>query len=221
MKKCLEELVEQGPQNEIDAVGVGNFIPDTPDDEQNQNREEALSDTVLEIEKRVIDRKYVPDVISVENGDDESEKKVDPVEGELDEDWVHVDDPVDPVDPPRPPQPVDYVEGTEKTISAPKEIKPSKFMYICSNPDEGKYMVDFIPSDDSDSGKLSFFLSGETEAYKAELIAASQIGGSDLKIQENSLVGLHFEKGQHIRINLQIAHKDYCSMEVKAYVNKK
>jgi hypothetical protein len=74
---------------------------------------------------------------------------------------------------------------------------------------------------DSDNGKLSFFLSGETEAYKAELIAASQIGGSDLKIQENSLVGLHFEKGQHIRINLQIAHKDYCSMEVKAYVNKK
>jgi hypothetical protein len=221
MKKCLEELVEQGPQNEIDAVGVGNFIPDTPDDEQNQNREEAISDTVLEIEKRVIDRKYVPDVISVENGDDESEKKVDPVEGEQDEDWVHVDDPIDPIDPPRPPQPVDYVDGTEKTINAPKEIKPSKFMYICSNPDDGQYMVDFIPSEDSDNGKLSFFLSGETEAYKAELVNAKQIGGSDLKIQENSLVGLHFEKGQHIRINLQIAHKDYCSMEVKAYVNKK
>ena len=36
-----------------------------------------------------------------------------------------------------------------------------------------------------------------------------------------SLINLHFEKGQHIRINLQLAHKDYCSMEVKAYVNKK
>ena len=220
MKKCLEELVEQGSQNAIDAVGVGNFIPDTPDDEKNQNREEAISDTVLEIEKRVIERKYVPDVVSVENGDDESEKKVDPVDGESDEDWVHKKD-GDHVDPPRPPQPVDYVDGTEKTISTPKEIKPSKFMYICNNPDEGRYMIDFIPSDDSDKGKLSFFLSGETEAYKAELVSASQIGGSELKIQDNSLINLHFEKGQHIRINLQLAHKDYCSMEVKAYVNKK
>ena len=31
-----------------------------------------------------------------------------------------------------------------------------------------------------------------------QLVTASQIGGSDLKIQENSLVGLLFEKGQQI-----------------------
>lgn len=221
MKKCLEELVEQGSQNEMDAVGVGNFIPDAPDDEKNQNKEEAISDTVLEIEKRVIDRKYIPDIVSVENGDDESEKKVDPVDGELDEDWVHEEPKNPPIDPPRPPQPVDYVDGTEKTASTPKEIKPSKFMFICNNPDEGKYMVDFIPSEDSDNGTLSFFLSGETEAYKAELVSASQIGGSGLIIRDNSVTGLRFEKGQHIRMNLQITHKDYCSMEVKAYVNKK
>ncbi len=221
MKKCLEELVEQGPQNEIDAVGVGNFIPDTPDDEKNQNKEEAISDTVLEIEKRVIERKYIPDVVSVDNGDDESEKNVDPIDGDSDEDWVHEEPSDPPINPPRPAQPVDYVDGTQKTVNAPKEIKPSKFMYICSNPDEGRYMVDFIPSEDSENGKLTFFLSGETEAYKAVLVSASQIGGSELKIKDNSLVELHFEKGQHIRINLQLAHKDYCSMEVKAYVNKK
>ncbi len=219
MKKCLEELVEQGPQNAIDAVGVGNFIPDTPDDENNQNREDVISDVVLEIEKRVIERKYIPDVISVENGDDDSEKKVDPIDGMSDEDWLHKD-PHPHIDPPRPPQPVDYIEGTEKNISAPKEIKPSKFMYICSDPDDGKYMVDFVPSEDSNNGKLSFYLSGETEAYKAELVGAIQIGGSELKINENSLIGLRFEKDKHIRINLQLAHKDYCSMEVKAYVNK-
>lgn len=221
MKKCLEELVEQGPQNEIDAVGVGNFIPDTPDDEKNQNREEAISDVVIEIEKRVIERKHIPDVASVETGDDESTRKVDPIDGEEDEDWLHGEGGGDHVDPPRPPQPVDYIDGTKKDIGASKEIKPSKFMYICSDPDEGKYMVDFIPSEDSDLGKLSFFLSGETEAYKAELISATQIGGSALNICGNSLTDLHFKKGQHLRINLQISHKDYCSMEVKAYVNKK
>jgi hypothetical protein len=202
VEKCVQSLRCQDYENiEIIVVNDGS------------------TDKTAEIAKSVEDKRIK--VVSVENGDDESDKKADPIDGDHDEDWVHVEPGKPTVNPPRPSQPVDYVEGTQKTINAPKEIKPSKFMYICSNPDEGKYMVDFIPSEDSDNGKLSFFLSGETEAYKAELIAASQIGGSDLKIQENSLVGLHFEKGQHIRINLQIAHKDYCSMEVKAYVNKK
>lgn len=221
MKKCLEELVEQGPQNEIDAVGVANFIPDSPEEEKDQNREEAVSDNVLEIEKRIINRKFIPDAISVDSGDDDAERDVDVVDGGDHTDWVHTD-PVDPpVDPPRPPQPVDYVDGNEKTINTSKEIKPSKFMCICSNPDEGKYMIDFIPSVDSDNGSLNFYLSGETEAYKAPIVKASQIGGAELAVNGNALTGLTFRNGQHIRINLQLDHKDYCSMEVKAYVNKK
>lgn len=222
MKKCLEKLVEQGPQNAIDAVGVANFIPDTPEEEKDQNREEAISDNVLEIEKRIINRKFIPDAISVDNGDDDAEKDVDVVDGGDHTDWVHPDDPVDPpVDPPRPPQPVDYVDGNEKNIKTSKEIKPSKFMCICSNPDEGKYMIDFIPSVDSDNGSLNFYLSGETEAYKAPVVKASQIGGAELTVNGNALTGLTFKNGQHIRINLQLDYKDYCSMEVKAYVNKK
>ena len=96
MKKCLEELVEQGPQNEIDAVGVANFIPDTPEEEKDQNREEAVSDNVLEIEKRIINRKFIPDAISVDSGDDDAERDVDVVDGGDHTDWVHTD----PVDPP-------------------------------------------------------------------------------------------------------------------------
>lgn len=221
MKKCLEELVEQGLQNEIDAVGVANFIPDTTEEEKDQNREEAISDNIFEIEKRVINRKLIPEVISVDNGNDNSTKKVDVVDGDNHTDWIHTDPISPPVDPPRPPQPVDYVDGTEKTVNTPKEIKPSKFMCICSDPDDGKYMIDFIPSVDSDNGSLYFYLSGETEAYKAPIVKASQIGGAELSVNGNALTGLVFKSGQHIRINLQLDHKDYCSMEVKAYVNKK
>lgn len=221
MKQRLEELVEQGPQNEIDAVGVANFIPDTSDDDKDKNKEETVSDTVVEIEKRVIERKFIPDVTSVDNGDDNTDKTVDVTEGDHDMDWEHNPDPNPDPNPPRPPKPVDYVEGTEKTISAPKEIKPSKFMYICSNPDEGRYMVDFVPSVDSGNGSLSFFLSGETEAYKAGIVSAAQIGGTQLTVKENTICSLSFKCGQHIRINMQLDYKDYCSMEVKAYVDKK
>ena len=221
MKRCLEELVEQGPQNAIDAVGVANFIPDTPDEEQNQNREEAVSDVVLEIEKRVIDRKYNPDITSVDNGDKNNEEEVDIEPGSGEEDWPHEPVPYPHPPAPKPPQPVDPVPGSGRTMNMPKEIKPSKFMYICSNPDEGKYMIDFIPSADSDDGSLKFFLSGETEAYKAVILKASQIGGADLTVKDNAITGMKFIAGQHIRINLQLDYKDYCSLEVKAYVNKK
>lgn len=221
MKKCLEELVEQGPQNEIDAVGVANFIPDTPEKEKDQNREEAVSDNVLGIEKRIINLKFIPDTISVDNGNDDAERAADAMEGGDYTDWIHTDPVNPPIYPPRPPQPVDYVDGNKKTINISKEIKPSKFICICSNPDEGKYMIDFIPSVDSDNGSLNFYLSGETEAYKAPIVKASQIGGAELTVNGNVLTGLTFRNGQHIRINLQLNHKDYCSMEVKAYVNKK
>ena len=82
-------------------------------------------------------------------------------------------------------------------------------------------MIDFIPSADSDDGSLKFFLSGETEAYKAVILKASQIGGGDLTVKDNAITGMKFITGQHIRINLQLDYKDYCSLEVKAYVNKK
>jgi hypothetical protein len=82
-------------------------------------------------------------------------------------------------------------------------------------------MIDFVPSVDSNNGTLNFYLSGETEAYKAGILKATLMGGADIKVRDNSLVGLTFCTGQHIRINMQIDHKDYCSMEVKAYVNKK
>ena len=136
-------------------------------------------------------------------------------------DWEHNTDPNPDPNPPRPPKPVDYVDGTDKTINAPKEIKPSKFMYICNDPDEGKFMIDFIPSVDSENGSLSFFLSGETEAYKAGIVSATQIGGTQLTTKGNTICGLSFRTGQHIRVNLQLDYKDYCSMEVKAYVDKK
>lgn len=220
LKKTLEDLVSQDTQKEIDAVGVAQFIPDVIEDEKNQNKEESISDTVVEIEKKVIKRKYNPEAVSVDSGKDEVEKDVDVLPGGGDLDWIHTDDPVDIIYPPRPPQPVDYVEGNEKRIKTTKEIKPSKFMCICSSPDEGRYMIDFVPSVDSVNGSLVFFLSGETDSFKASILKASLIGGSELSIDGNVLSGLVFKNGQHIRINLQLDYKDYCSMEVKAYVNQ-
>lgn len=221
MKKCLEKLVEQGQQGEIDAIGVASFIPDTSEETKSPNKEEAISDNVLEIEKKVISRRFIPDAISVENGDNDVESGVDIVDGNNHTDWIHPTPMAVHANPPRPPQPVNYIDGNEKRISASKEIKPSKFMCICNNPDEGKYMIDFIPSVDSDNGSLKFYLSGESEVYKAPIVKASQIGGAELFVNGNALTGLTFKNGQHIRINIQLDHKDYCSMEVKAYVNKK
>ena len=219
MKKCLEKLVEQGPHNEIDAVGVANYIPDNSDDDKDKNKEEAISEKIIEIEKKMISRKLIPDTVSIPNGNIDSIRNIKIINGNEKNDWEHDGKPHNHCDPTRPPKPVDYVDGGKKKVNIPREIKPSKFLCICNNPDEGKYLIDFVPSIDSDNGSLHFFFSGETESYKALIVKATQIGGTDLSVSENIISGLALKNGQHLRINLQFNHKDYCSMEVKAYVN--
>ncbi len=222
MKKCLEELIKQGSQEEMDATGVASFIPDTDEDDDNKEKEENISDNIVEIEKREVNRSRESTTIPINSGDDDTEEDVDPISGGDEKDWPHDNppDPNPPVDPPRPPQPSDYVPGTEKKVSSPKQIKPSKFLYICNNPDEGRYMIDFVPSSDASSGVIELFLYGETESFKANIINATQVGGNELTVNGNAISGLEFKKDEHIRMTLQVDYKDYCSMEVRAYENK-
>lgn len=222
LKKCLEELVEQGAQNEIDAVGVANFIPDSPEEENDTNRSESITDIILDFDKKVIDRKYIPKTIIIDGEENETEESVDVVDGDGPLDWIHTGHREGQhIYPPKPATPVDYEPGTDKKIPVSKEIKPAKFMYICIKPEEGRYMVDFVPSSDSNYGRLKFFLSGETVAYEARIISAIQVGGKELAVSSNEVLGIVFKKGEHTKIALQIDYRDYCSMEVKAYDDKK
>ena len=57
IKRKLEELFIKGNKDEIDAVGVGSYLPDEDPSAPELAKEEVVSDKVLEIEKTMIRKK--------------------------------------------------------------------------------------------------------------------------------------------------------------------
>ena len=84
----------------------------------------------------------------------------------------------------------------------------------------GKYMIMVIPNQDGENGSIELFLSAETQRYEAPIKNATVIGGSSNN-HGNIISGLHFIKGEPIRISLELDYKDYCSMEVEMYAASK
>lgn len=220
MKKCIEELAEQGGLGEMDAVGVGNFLPDEQDENEDNAKEEAVTDNVVSIEKRVLTRKHINEKKKVDKNAEEEEIPGRPEDGGDEEDWVHPDKPNPHPPSPRPPQHVHIEPDDDKKINAVKEIKANKIMPVCTDPKSGKYILLFVPAESAQNGFIGVYLSGETDSYKAPIRSANLIGGSSLEITGNKIKGLEFVENQPIRINLVLDYYDYCSMEVKAYADK-
>ena len=81
-------------------------------------------------------------------------------------------------------------------------------------------MIMVIPNQDGENGSIELFLSAETQRYAAPIKNATVIGGSSNN-HGNTISGLHFVKGEPIRISLELDYKDYCSMEVEMYAASK
>lgn len=218
MKKKLEEIIDQENSDEMDAAGVSEFLPDIADDDSNKQLEEAVTDKVFEIEKRVVNPKSIGGSKASTDTETDGESKADIEPGSEFEDWYHDDQkhPNPPGPEPKPPTPIHPIPGEEKTINKDKEVKPAKFIPICTDVKNGKYIVMFTPSSDGTDGKIQLFLSGESEIFKAPIKSAKLLGGSDLEFTDNTIKNLTFAANQQLKINLELDFYDYCSMEVKA-----
>ena len=221
MKSKLHELIGQDTKNEIDAVGIAAFLPEISDLSDNKSKNESVSEDILEINKKIISHKLDNKISTTNSENDESKSPANPIFGNGDLDYPHDDGKTNKNSNTKQPSPSDYTSGNKSSANIAKEIKPSKFLYLCKNPEHGEYMINFVPSITANNGSLSLFLSGETDAYKAKLISAKEIGGENLNIVGNQITGLNFVKDKDLRIILKLDYSDYCSMEVKAYVNTK
>lgn len=97
-----------------------------------------------------------------------------------------------------------------------KTINPNKVRVVCLKKNQGEYSIVFVPSESAESGQLELFLSAETQSYPAPIIKAKCVGKPPLKISDNNITGLIFEKNIPIRIIVTLHTYDYCSLEVKA-----
>lgn len=220
MKKKLEEIIDQENPDQMDAIGVSEFLPDSSDENSNTQLDEAITDKIFEIEKRIVAPKSIGGNPYESKLTSENENKSNIELGEEFSDWYHNDN--EHLTPPatKPPTLVQSVPGDKKAIAKTSEIKISKFIPICIDAKKGKYVILFTPSVNGINGNLSLYLSGETEIFKAPIKSASLFGGETLEFHENIIKGINFIADKQIKINIGIDFYDYCSMEVKANADK-
>ncbi|WP_430886144.1 hypothetical protein [Fusibacter sp. JL216-2] len=216
IRDWINELVSNGSDQEIDAVGVGHFLPDEIEESQEEVKEEAVSDKVVEVEKKKVERR-APSSSNIQESSEEYD--VEDVRGSSPggdgTGWEHDDDKRTKEDK-RDPKPTGNSEGEESQVKTVVDVKFQKFLPICVDKENGKYAMVIVPETDGIEGVLELFLSAETQQYKAPILDANVINGKCI-VADNKIKGVEFKKGQPIRLSLVLDYYDYCSLEVKAY----
>ena len=222
IKEQIEKLISSGGGEEIDAVGVGTFLPDEPDESKNQTTEEVVSDKVVEVEKRVISKKTVsgdvPGDVPLDNSsDDIGEQKL---PGGSDEEWFHSGGTTNERTP-KDGQPAHFEDGGKKKKSTKEMVSLKRFVPVCVDKDKGQYVFLIVPRISGGDGVLEVYLSAETQNYEANIKSATVINGGQVSVKGKSIEGLNFVKDEPIRIRVEIDYHDMCAMEVKAYATSK
>ena len=97
-------------------------------------------------------------------------------------------------------------------------IRPSKKRAVCRSRKTGEYLISYTPVVSADNGYLEVFIAAESVDYSTDAISASLSDGTPLKVEKNRIIGLTFEAGKPLKINVKLDFSgDYCSLEVKGY----
>ena len=86
--------------------------------------------------------------------------------------------------------------------------------------ESGEYTIVFTPSVSAANGILEVFMSAESQNYEAVIIAVSCPDCPTLKFEKNKIINLTFKEKKPLRLYIQLDYHDYCSLEVKAYGNQ-
>ena len=220
IKSKIEELISSGAGESIDAVGVGAFIPDEIDETNTQAMEEVVSEKILDVEVKAVKKKSMSkNVPGVDESNSDKFENGHMEKGGSDEEWFHNDGKTEQHRS-IPGQEAHPEQGGDTKMPARINVGAEKFVCMGIDKDAGKYMIMVIPNQDGENGCMELFLSAETQRYNAPIKNASVIGGT-VTFKDNVISGLHFVKGQPIRISLELDYRDYCSMEVVMYATSK
>jgi hypothetical protein len=118
--------------------------------------------------------------------------------------------------------PGDHGNGNNRPINNRKVISvaASKARVICKNSKQGVYKIIFTPAISATNGVLEMKMSAESGEYNAEIISAEDVNGNSILVDSDRIIGLEFNKGKQIVLNIKINYHDICSMEVEASGNK-
>ena len=220
IKERIEDFINSGSGESIDAAGVGSYIPDIDEDADEKASEETVSNKVVDVElkeakKQSFTQKNSGNYEAESDGTDGGHME----QGGSDEEWFHTGGTTkNPGS--RPGQEAHPEPDGKQKRSERISVGAEKLVCLCIDKTKGKYMLKVVPDRDGEQGVIELFLSAETKRYPAPLKKISLIGG-DASMSGNRILGLHFKKGKDLRLSVEIEYSDYCSMEVNLYATSK
>ncbi len=220
IKAKIEELISSGAGESVDAAGVGVFLPDDVNEEENPAKEEVVSEKILEVEVKKVKRKSLPmNSVGSNDAQDDATDLGGMEKGGSDEEWFHNGGHTEHHES-IPGQDAHISEEGDTQIPKRENVGMEKFVCMGVDKDAGKYMLMLVPDRDGSNGEMELFLSAETQRYEAPIKKATVIGGS-ASFKGNVISGLEYKKGEPIRISLELDYSDYCSMEVILHATSK
>lgn len=215
----VEELASQGGQEDFDVVGLGNLLPDDPEDNAEIAKEENVTDRALSIEKKIPKKKPAQTAGSSTGGTEGFDfKEGGYTDGDSVLGYLHRNG-RGKTPGTKDPYPVDEDPSGKGKLAKPRNIIPQKLRIVCMDKNAGKYVVMFIPSEDGKNASIKLEMAAETTNYPAPVVEASVMGKGALTVKDGVVSGLDLAKNVPVRIMLKLNYSDYCSMEVSAYAN--
>ena len=220
IKSKIEDLISSGAGESVDAAGVGVFLPDDINEDDNPAKEEVVSEKILEVEVKKIKRKSEPmSSVGTDDSQNETTESGSMEKEGNEEEWFHNGGRTENRESIPGQEAHSSPEGDSK-IPQRKNVGMEKFVCMGIDKDAGKYMVMLVPDSDGTNGEMELFLSAETQKYEAPIKSVNVIGGN-ASFKGNVISGLEYKKGEAIRISLELDYTDYCSMEVILHATTK
>ena len=224
IKTSLDEMKNDDSEEALDP-SVGEYLSAMPETSvENQDKAEALKDTIHDYKVRVIE---LPPKPSSASSDSSGQSLVDDEDGEVSTSDVPGDsgsggnssghggghggghNPGDG----NGDAPIEH----SKTIST---IPPINARCVVRNKFNGEYSIVFTPAISATDGFLDVFMAAESQNYEASILSAVCADCSEVFVSKNRIKNLSFTEGKALRIDIKLNYHDYCSLEVKAYGNQ-
>lgn len=229
IKACVTDHFGKVNADSIDAIGASDFLPDRIEDDKEPELQKNELSTRIKISPKSIEPTK------------KKTKALDPSEVMSEGEEPGGSGPGERPGPkpgpgPHPgPGPGPYPGPYPGPGPDPKGNKPGhnikyeailvKKRLVCTNINEGKYLLSFISPSKASKGRLEFSLSGEQSDFELPIRSARIISGSSEtsveRIMNNQIYLCNLIKGDAVKLEVIVEFDSYCMMEVDYYANKK
>lgn len=228
IKACVRDNFGKVNTNSMDAIGASDFLPDKMEEEQQTKLQKNDLSTRIKklLRKSVEPTKKKSKAIDLTEASLEDENSGGSGSGDKPRPNPAPEPGLHPGPEPGPRSEPDFEQDTKNLGEKVKykEISVKKRL-VCTDLNEGKYVLSFIAPSQASKGKLEFSLSGEQSDFDLPVQEAKIISGSGRttveSIEDNRVYLDNLVKGDSLKLEIKVDFDSYCMMEVDYYANKK